>query len=155
MWLNSVCSFRRPSRCHTAAWHFGKLKKLRLIGSALRYRCDPVGRIPSRHAPQNFAIARRGIKTAPGSGRLNDLANAFELQHRFQAQAAHFRFSPDSRRIAASHRSPTKSADARRGAVHGVELRQAAGLLHGPPPIRREVRLQSHISRQSAQPAQF
>ena len=52
---------------------------------------------------------------------------------------------------AASHRSATKSAEARRGAAHGGELHQAAGLLHGPPPIRREVRLQSHISRQSAQ----
>jgi hypothetical protein len=31
----------------------------------------------------------------------------------FQAQAAHFRFLPDSGRIAASHRSATKSADAR------------------------------------------
>jgi hypothetical protein len=34
---------------------------------------------------------------------------------------------PDSGRIAASHRSATKSADARRGAAHGGELRQAAG----------------------------
>jgi hypothetical protein len=32
----------------------------------------------------------------------------------------------------------------------GGELRQTAGLLHGPPPIRREVRLRSHISRPSA-----
>jgi hypothetical protein len=45
----------------------------------------------------------------------------------FQAQAAHFRFSPDSGHIAASHRSATKSADARRGAADGGELRQAAG----------------------------
>jgi len=30
----------------------------------------------------------------------------------FQAQAAHFRFSPDFGHIAASHRSATKSADA-------------------------------------------
>ena len=44
----------------------------------------------------------------------------------FPAQAAHFRFSPDSGHIAASHRSPTKSADARRGAPVGGELRQAA-----------------------------
>jgi len=45
----------------------------------------------------------------------------------FQAQAAHFRFSPDSGRIASSHRPATKSADARRGAAHGGELRLAAG----------------------------
>jgi len=45
----------------------------------------------------------------------------------FQAQAAHFRFPPDSGHLAASHRSATKSADARRGAAHGGELRQAAG----------------------------
>ena len=45
----------------------------------------------------------------------------------FQAQAARFRFSPNSGRIAASHRSATKSADAQRGAAVGGELRQAAG----------------------------
>ena len=45
----------------------------------------------------------------------------------FQAQAVHFRFSPNSEHIAASHRSATKSADARRGAAHGGELRQGAG----------------------------
>jgi hypothetical protein len=39
------------------------------------------------------------------------------------AQAARFRFSPDSGRIAASHRSATKSADARRSAADGGELR--------------------------------
>ena len=44
----------------------------------------------------------------------------------FQAQAAHFRFSPDSGHIAASHRSASKSAHAR-GAAHGGELHQAAG----------------------------
>ena len=44
----------------------------------------------------------------------------------FQAQAAHFRLSPDSGHIAASRRSATKSADARRGAALGVELRQDA-----------------------------
>jgi hypothetical protein len=44
----------------------------------------------------------------------------------FQAQPAHFRFSPDSRHIAASLRSATKSADARRGAAVGGERRQAA-----------------------------
>jgi len=32
-------------------------------------------------------------------------------QASFQAQAAHFRFCPDSGHIAASHRSATKSAD--------------------------------------------
>jgi hypothetical protein len=44
-----------------------------------------------------------------------------------KAQAARFRFSPDSGRIASSHRSATKSADARRGAAAAGELRQAAG----------------------------
>jgi hypothetical protein len=43
------------------------------------------------------------------------------------ATAIHVRFSPDSGRIAASDRSATKSADARRGAAHGGELGQAAG----------------------------
>src|SRR5580693_328463 len=50
------------------------------------------------------------------------------------AQAAHVRLSPDSRHSVASRRSATKSADARRGAADDDELRQAAGLLHGPPP---------------------
>jgi hypothetical protein len=45
----------------------------------------------------------------------------------FQVQIARFRFSPDSGRIASSHRSATKSADVRRGAAVGGELRQAAG----------------------------
>jgi hypothetical protein len=47
-------------------------------------------------------------------------------QCRFKRKPAHFRFSPDCGR-AASYRSATKSADARRGAAHGGELRQAAG----------------------------
>jgi hypothetical protein len=45
-------------------------------------------------------------------------------------QAAHFRFSPDSGRIAASHRSATKSAAARRVAVNFAKLLE---LLRGPP----------------------
>jgi hypothetical protein len=45
----------------------------------------------------------------------------------FQVQIARFRFSPDSGRIASSHRSATKSADVRRGAADGGELRQVAG----------------------------
>jgi hypothetical protein len=45
----------------------------------------------------------------------------------FQAQAAHFRFSPDFGHIAASRRQATKSADALRSAADGAELRQAAG----------------------------
>jgi len=40
----------------------------------------------------------------------------------FQAQAAHFRFSPDSGHIAESHRSATKSAEARRLAVNFAKL---------------------------------
>jgi len=47
----------------------------------------------------------------------------------FQAHAAHFRFSPDSGHIAASHRSATKTADARRGAADGGELHQLPELL--------------------------
>src|SRR6478672_1936606 len=61
------------------------------------------------------AVIPRRVFTQPGSSTS------------FQAQAAHFRFSPDSGHIAASHRSATKSADARRGAAHGDENRQAAG----------------------------
>jgi len=53
----------------------------------------------------------------------------------FQAQAAHFRFSPDFGHIAASHRSATKSADARRGAALGGELGQMPELPRGSPPI--------------------
>ena len=45
----------------------------------------------------------------------------------FQVQIARFRFSPNSGHIAASHRSATKSADARRGVADDGELRQAAG----------------------------
>ena len=45
----------------------------------------------------------------------------------FGVQPPPFRFSPNSGRIAASYRSATKSADARRGAGHDGELRQAAG----------------------------
>ena len=52
----------------------------------------------------------------------------------FQAQAAH-RFSPDSGHIAASHRSATKSADARQGAADDGELRKLPELLRRSPPI--------------------
>ena len=51
----------------------------------------------------------------------------FGSSRSFQAQAECFRFSPDFGHIAASRRSATKSADARRGAAHGGELRQVAG----------------------------
>jgi hypothetical protein len=44
----------------------------------------------------------------------------------FQAQAAHVRFSPNSGRIAASHRSATKSAAEGRGtADDGTAVRSA------------------------------
>jgi hypothetical protein len=52
---------------------------------------------------------------------------AFGVINVVSAQAARFRLSPNSGHIAASHRSATKSADARRGAAVGGELRQAAG----------------------------
>jgi hypothetical protein len=55
----------------------------------------------------------------------------------FQEQPAHFRFSPDSGHITASHRSATKSADARRGAAHGGELGQMPELLRKPRNGRR------------------
>ena len=64
----------------------------------------------------------------------------------FQAQAAHFHFSPDSGHIAASHRSATKSADARRGAADDGELRQAAGAAASVAADKRGVtRLQPQI----------
>jgi hypothetical protein len=70
----------------------------------------------------------------------------------FQAQAAHFRFSPDSGHIAASHRSATKSVDARRGAADGGELHQVAGAAAWVAADKRGVtRLQPHSSRQSAE----
>jgi hypothetical protein len=62
-----------------------------------------------------------------------------------QAQAARFRFSPNSGRIAASHRSATKSADARRGAADGGELRQAAGV--GAAAGRFNAKLTKEINR--------
>ena len=69
-------------------------------------------------------------------------------QRRFEHHAAHFRISPDSGHIAASHRSATKSADARRGAAVGGELRQAAGAVASVTTYKRGVtRSQPHISR--------
>ena len=64
----------------------------------------------------------------------------------FQPQAARFRFSPNSGHIAASHRSATKSADARRSAAIGGELHQAAGAAAWVAAGKRGVtRLQPHI----------
>jgi hypothetical protein len=48
-------------------------------------------------------------------------------RHRFKRNPRTSAISPDFGHIAASHRSATKSADARRGATHDGELRQAAG----------------------------
>ena len=72
--------------------------------------CDPGQREPSDVCGHQRGDCKRGCRSSS-----------------FQAQPAHFRFSPDSGHIAASHRSATKSADARRGAADGGELRQAAG----------------------------
>jgi hypothetical protein len=72
----------------------------------------------------------------------------------FQAQAAARASAspPDFGHIAASHRSATKSADARRGAAVGGELRQAVRAAASVAPDKQGVtRLQPHISRQSAQ----
>jgi hypothetical protein len=51
----------------------------------------------------------------------------------FQAQPARFRFSPDSRRIAASHRSATRD-EAPRMTVNFAKL---LGLLRRSPPISK------------------
>jgi hypothetical protein len=53
----------------------------------------------------------------------------------FQAQAAHFRFSPIPNISPRLHRSATKSADARRGAADDGELGQMPELTRGSPPI--------------------
>jgi hypothetical protein len=51
------------------------------------------------------------------------------------SSASRLCFSSDFGHIAASHRPATKSADARRGAAHGGELRQAAGAVAAVAPI--------------------
>ena len=63
----------------------------------------------------------------------------------FRAQAAHFRFSPDSGHIAASHRSATKSADARRGVAHAGEFAKLTASVAADK--RGVTRLLPHISR--------
>ena len=85
----------------------------------------------SHLASSGSAFDPTGWRVSPLAGEISrgtmsrDVASGSSTS--FQAQAAHFRFSPDSGHIAASHRSATKSADARRGAAHGGELHQAAG----------------------------
>ena len=74
----------------------------------------PPGRLP----PLGLLIDARGKSQA-----VSEMGQSTS----FQAQAARFRFSPDSGHIGASRRSATKSADARRGAADDGELRQAAG----------------------------
>jgi len=72
-------------------------------------------------------------------------------QSHYPSECPHFQFAPDSGRIAASYRSATKSADARRGAGDDGELRQAAGAAAWVAADKRGVtRLQPHSSRQSA-----
>jgi hypothetical protein len=70
-----------------------------------------------------IAHIRRALQKAKDPARWAPLASSTS----FSAQAAHFHSPPDSGHVAASHRSATKSADARRGAAHGGELRQATG----------------------------
>jgi hypothetical protein len=58
-------------------------------------------------------------------------------QHSFQEHAARFRFSPNSGHIAASHRSATKSADARRARQMAVNFAKLPELLRRSPPISK------------------
>jgi len=60
-------------------------------------------------------------------------------QRRFKRTPRASASPPVPRRIAASHRSATKSADARRGAAHGGELHQAAGAAAPVAPNKRGV----------------
>ena len=94
-----------------------------------------------------IAHIQRALQKAKDPARWAPLASSTS----FQAQVARFRFSPDSGRIGASHRSATKSADARRGAAVGSELRQAAGAAAWVAADKRGVtRLQPLHSRESA-----
>jgi hypothetical protein len=66
----------------------------------------------------------------------------------FQAQAAHFRFSPTPTYRCVELRSATKSADARRGAADDGELRRAAGAAASVAADKRSVTgSQPHLSR--------
>jgi hypothetical protein len=65
--------------------------------------------------PKNISDVRDDL---PKSKNCIEAADRMKTAHRF---------SPDSGHIAASHRSATKSADARRGAAVGGELRKVAG----------------------------
>jgi hypothetical protein len=72
-------------------------------------------------------------------------------QSHHPSEYPHFQFAPDSGRIAASHRSATKSADARRGAADGGELRRVAG---DAAPRRGTMSISKMISVAFAQSAQ-
>jgi hypothetical protein len=68
--------------------------------------------------------------------------------------AAHFHFSPDFGHIAASRRSATKSADARRGAADDSELRQATGAVAPVAPDKQGVQGRSRTFHDSEGEAQ-
>jgi hypothetical protein len=63
----------------------------------------------------------------------------------FKRKPQRFRFSPNSGHIAASHRSATKSAVARRDAAVGGELRRAAGAVASVAADKRGVTRSQHI----------
>ena len=86
-----------------------------LINGRRQPSCDGTSRI-SRETYVRLC-ERLGVKS-PGSTW---------HQHRFKHTPRTSTSPPIPGHIAASHRSATKSADARRGAAHAGELRQAAG----------------------------
>ena len=145
---------RYASRCWrlVSAYRGFRTGRLPSLGGVIRQIT-----IPSTQSMRSPETRLPGVATLPSLDLLIDARGKSQAVSEmgpstsFQAQTAALPLLPRSGHIAALHRSATKSAEARRGAADDDELRQAAGLLHGPPPIRREVRLQSHFSRQSEQ----